>query len=96
MSLITTGAAALAGTVVGNGVRNMIRAKVEGFTGDIVVNGSISSAVAATVLAQTSESRQPLVAFALGAILGGAVGDVGDRWVADLVRSVSHGDEDAG
>ena len=84
--------AALAGTVVGNGARIILKARQEGFEGELTITGSLSSAATATLLAQRASSMQPLVAFAIGAVLGGAVGDSGDQWITKIVEQFVQGE----
>lgn len=87
LGLLGTAVAALAGTLVGNGARTLVSAKREGRTEEVTITGSLSSAVTATLLARKAESAQPLVAFAIGAVLGGVLGDQGDRWIASAITS---------
>ncbi len=90
LSIVGTAVSALAGTLVGNGARLLIKAKREGVTGNITITGSLSSAATATLLAQKVDSMKPLVAFGIGAVLGGALGDEGDKWIMrtlDTLRS---------
>lgn len=81
---LLTAVAALAGTVVGNGVRLVVKAKMDDTESEIEVSGVFANAIAAAALAHTARRRRPLVAFMLGAGLTAATGDMPDRALQEL------------
>lgn len=101
-SSLLTAAAAFTGTIVGNGLRLFVTAKVEhdekvrfGVPTDdeqrVTITGVVSAAVAATALAHAFASRRPLLGFLLGAGIGAATGDAPDRTILDLFATEPEG-----
>jgi phosphate/sulfate permease len=100
---LLTAAAAFAGSIVGNGLRQLVRAKLEHDEKvrfgvptyddrlELTVSGVISNTVAATALAHTVSTRRALVGFLIGAGLSAATGDTPDRMIRELVATEPEG-----
>lgn len=99
---LLTAAAAFTGSIIGNGLRNFIQAKVERDEKvrfgvptpdqiELTITGVVSATVAATALAHVVARRRPLVGLLLGVGLSAATGDAPDRLFLEMLESEPDG-----